>query len=318
MKIGILGTGFMGKMHTQIFKSFSDVDVVGICGRDHEKTKLVANEFGVKSYTDPFSLLMEKDIDAIDVCYATNAHCEFVIEALKAGKHVFCETPLTYKFEEAEMMLDCARKSGKMLMVALYDRFQSQYKYVYDFVKSGQIGKPKVVFINRRSQPYYASDDILLNLMIHDFDYVNWLLGTPKSIICKGLSLHEGICDHVSAILDYEDTLVMLEGSTLMPNSFPFSTSLRIVCEEGAIDLNWKWGDSGPISDVILYWNNGKQEQLNIPDYDPYYSECRYFIECIKGVADPNTLGIESAYNSIKLAVKAKESLKQDMLRVII
>ncbi|OPZ89099.1 MAG: Inositol 2-dehydrogenase [Firmicutes bacterium ADurb.Bin419] len=316
MNIGILGTGFMGKVHAQIYKSIPDVNIVGMAGRDVLHTTEIANDFETRAYKHPYDLINEKDIDAIDICVPSMFHTEFVVEALKSGKHVFCETPLTYDLEDAIKMFEVSRKSDKKCMVALYDRFQSQYKYIYEYIKSGKLGKPKAVYANRRSQSHFASKDIILNLMIHDFDYICWLLGKPKSVYCNGISTIEGINEHVNAILEYDETSVTVEGSVIMPKTFPFSTSLRVVCEDGAIDLNWCWTDKGPVNDVILYPSTGTAEKLEIVDYDPYEAECKYFVDCIKGNEDGTILGIESALESVRVAVLARESFKQGGLKI--
>lgn len=155
-------------------------------------------------------------------------------------------------------------------------------------------------------------NDIILNLMIHEFDNVFCLLGKPTSIACSGMSKKDGIQEHAHAMLTYNHASVTLEGCVCMPESFPFSTSMRIVCELGAIDLNWHWGEQGPVNDVVLYKNEGNPEKLMIPDYDPYEAECKYLLDSLNGLADGSLLSIENALDSIKMAVTARESFKLD------
>jgi len=176
MRIGILGTGF-GKRHAEIFASFPDVDVAGITGRDEVKTEQVARSLGVSGCTDAYELINNPDVDAIDVCYPTQVHCEYVLASLTQGKHVFCETPVAYTLAEAEQMSQTAASGDQLLLVALYGRFVSDYKYVHDYIEAGHLGKPKVVFANRRTAPVWGDWDehFILNLMLHDIDYLYWL-----------------------------------------------------------------------------------------------------------------------------------------------
>ena len=102
MNIGILGTGFMGKMHAQKYKQIPDVNIIGMAGRDVTRTNEIASSIGTIAFPNPYDLIMEKSVDAIDICLPSKVHTEYVIEALKAGKHIFCETPLTYELEDAE------------------------------------------------------------------------------------------------------------------------------------------------------------------------------------------------------------------------
>ena len=103
IRIGILGTGF-GKTHARIFASLPDVEVLGIVGRNEQKTREVARSLGIEACTDPKELIGRPDVDAIDVCYPTSTHAEYVMAALNQGKHVFCETPVAYTLAEAEQM----------------------------------------------------------------------------------------------------------------------------------------------------------------------------------------------------------------------
>ena len=316
MRIGILGTGNMGRMHAEIFKQISEVAISGICGRDAMKTIEFAKIIGTKPYTDCQELLTDKNIDIVDVCLPVSLHSEWVIRALEAGKDVICEIPLCYTGEEMEEMRLVAQKSGKRILVALYNRFQSQYKYIYEYIKSGKIGKPKAVFANRRSPNYYASKDIVVNLMLHDFDYIYWLLGKPRSVFCKGTAPSEGFEQHAVAVLEYDDVLVSLEGTTIMPDTFPFSTSLRVIGETGAIDLNWYWSSNGPVNDVLLYPEAGEATKLKIPDYDPYFAECKYMLECIAGKTQSELLDLGSISDSMRLIFLARESLRQGGVKI--
>jgi UDP-N-acetylglucosamine 3-dehydrogenase len=318
MRIGILGTGF-GKRHGEIFASFPDVEVVGIVGRNEQKTREVAHTLGVSGYTDPNELIDSPDVDAIDVCYPTNVHSKYVIAALIQGKHVFCETPIAYTITEAEQMSETAASCGRLLLVALFGRVVSDYKYVHDYIEAGHLGKPRVVFANRRTPPIWGNgwdQNFILDLMLHDVDYLYWLLGKPLTVTSRALENPGKGWEHVFIALEYEDTSAIIEGCGIMPPSFPFSTSLRVVCEDGAIDLNWYWGGKFPISEVKLYPQKGEPEILSVPDYDPYEAECRYFVDCIRGEADPSLLSIDAACSSLNIALAARMSLEQNGKRI--
>lgn len=122
----------MGKMHAKIYKKFPDVTLVGIVGRNVSKTMVEANSLETKAYTNPYDLINNDEVEVIDVCYPTAIHAEYVISALNRGKHVLCETPLAYKIEEAEEMLNAAKLNNRLLLVALYDRFQNITNFIDD------------------------------------------------------------------------------------------------------------------------------------------------------------------------------------------
>ncbi|MBN2084573.1 MAG: Gfo/Idh/MocA family oxidoreductase [Anaerolineales bacterium] len=320
VRIGILGTGF-GKTHAKIFSSFPDVEVIGIAGRDEQKTMEAARSLGIPGYTDTDALLNRADIDTVDICLPTKLHSQYAIAALNQGKDVFCETPIAYTMADIARMKRTAKDNGKKILAALFGRFVSVYKHVHDTLHAGKLGKPKVVFANRRTPPIWGNgwnENFILDLMLHDVDYLYWLMGKPVSVTGHALGNSKKGWGQVFIALDYEDAGGLIEGSGIMPLSFPFSTSLRVVCEAGAIDLNWHWGGQFPVSEVKMYPQKGNPEILAIPDYDPYQAECRYFVDCLKGRADSSLLSIESAAESISIALAAKLSLEQNGKRIFL
>jgi UDP-N-acetylglucosamine 3-dehydrogenase len=228
---------------------------------------------------------------------------------------VLCDTPAAYTMTEALHMARIASRAKKTMCVALYQRFVSDYKYVHDYINAGYLGKIKTIFANRRTPPIWGdgwNDYFIMDLMLHDIDYVCWLLGVPRRVTGKGSTHPGGGWDHVTLLLDYGETYAVIEGSGIMPPSFPFSTGFRIVGEKGAIDVNWRWGGEAPVSEVTLYPGQGKPEVLSIPDYDPYEAECRYFIDALQGKTDPGLLGIATACDSLGIASAGMESLMKN------
>ncbi|MDR0272381.1 MAG: Gfo/Idh/MocA family oxidoreductase, partial [Clostridiales bacterium] len=101
IKVGILGTGF-GETHVKLYKKIEGFEIVSVFGRNADKLQKITEEYGVKTTTDISEIIENPEIDVIDICLPTELHCKYAIEGLKAGKHIFCETPLTYCIEEAE------------------------------------------------------------------------------------------------------------------------------------------------------------------------------------------------------------------------
>jgi UDP-N-acetylglucosamine 3-dehydrogenase len=316
LKVAVIGTGF-GKEHARIYTTFPDVEVVGIAGRNPEKTMQAAQELGVPGCTDPMQLIERPDVNAIDICTPTPAHAQYVEAALRHGKDVFCETPVAFTLPEAESMARAAAASQRKLLVALFGRFQCDYRHVHELIAAGRLGQIKAVFANRRTAPVWGSwdENFILNLMLHDIDYVYWLLGKPVSVASLGLAKPGG-WEHVCVSMEYANACATVEGSGIMPPSFPFSTGLRVAGEAGAVDLSWHWAGSAPASEVRFYPQEGQPETLSIPGYDPYEAECRYFIDCVQGKADPGLLSIESACGSLAVAAAAKTSLERQGDRV--
>jgi len=320
IRIGILGTGF-GKTHASLFATFPDVEVSGIVGRNEPKTKEIARSLGTEAYTNPQELIDRPDIDAIVVCYPTTMHAQYVMAALNQGKHVLCETPVAYSLTEAEQMSQTANSCGKLLLIALFGRFVSDYRFIHEYIHAGHLGAPRFVFANRRTPAIWGngwSENFITDLMLHDIDYLYWMLGKPVAVTSRGLGNSREGWNHVSIDCEFDNMYAIVEGCGIMPSSFPFSTSLRVVGDEGAIDLNWYWGGEYPISEAKFYPQKGEPEILSIPGYDPYAAECRYFVDCVQGKDNPKLLSIDSACSSLRIALAAKQSLENNGTRIAV
>lgn len=323
MRVGILGAGNMGRTHAAAYAylkssgQFPDVEIAAIVGRNEPRVKEVAAKFGVPGLTDPRQVLDDDSIDAIDVCYPTFMHREYVIAALERGKHVFCETPIALTLEDAEAMIKAARSHKRIFMVALLMRFIAQYTYIRDRVSSGELGQPLVAWAYRLSPPYWTSEqshygEPIEELMTFDFDYLNWLFGLPSVVLASGVAGPRGTIDHVFASLQFKKVQGLVEGSALMPESFPFSSGVRVLCEKGMLETSIRF-EGGEVPKIVLthYPSQGEAETLQIPGHDPYEEECAYFVRCVQGEADPALLSAEAARDALRVSLSARESLKR-------
>jgi predicted dehydrogenase len=157
----------------------------------------------------------------------------------------------------------------------------------------------------------------VVELMIHDFDYLVWLLGKPAAVSGLGLVGPAGDMDHAFVALEYEGLRAEVEGSVLMPLSYPFRTHLRVVCEEGAIETRFQMDPAkGQQTFLMRYPTSGTPFVPAIPDEDPYWAECRYFVDCVQSKADPARTSGEAARDGLQVALAAKRSLERGGLRV--
>jgi predicted dehydrogenase len=295
------------------------VEIAGIVGRQETKVTQVANSLGIPGLTDRWRILDDDTVDAVDICYPTFVHREYVTSALQRGKHVLCETPLALTLEDADAMIAAARSNGKLLLVALVMRFVDAYTYIYDTVRAGDLGKPLVACTTRLAasrdrsrRPSAEFGEPVVELMIHDFDCLNWLLGKPIAVSSTGLMGPTGEVDYAFIWLEYESMRGQVEGSVLMPTTYPFSTSLRVLCEEGVVETSFRVHGAGRLETILTrYPRAGSPEVPNIPDEDPYWTECRYFVDGVSGKADPSRISVEAGRDGLQVALAAKLSLER-------
>lgn len=149
LKIGMIGYNMMGKAHSHAYRDASfyfDTKVSpvlqAIAGRDVEKVKKAANQFGWESYeTDWKRLISRDDIDVIDISTPNNTHADIAIAAAEAGKHIICEKPLALNLEEANRMLDAVKKNNVIHMICHNYRFAPAVQYAKQLISSGRLGK---------------------------------------------------------------------------------------------------------------------------------------------------------------------------------
>ena len=142
VKVGMVGTGFVGDLHHASFKGWvHNAEVVAVSSPNNAAK--FADERGIpKSYGDYREMLKDKEIDIIDIGIPNDLHCQVVVDAAKAGKHVIIEKPLCVTLEEADEMIETCKKAGVLLMYAEELLFAPKYVRVKKLIEEGAIGEP--------------------------------------------------------------------------------------------------------------------------------------------------------------------------------
>lgn len=227
LRIGVIGYGFMGKMHAGIFHSLPQTELVAISDVDASRFQEAPIE-GIKFYSDFNDLLADKSIDAVSICVGDKVHLLPAVAAAQAGKHIFLEKPIALDMDDARKIESEAQKAYVKLMIGFLLRFDPRYAAVKDYLNQGKIGE--VVHIHaRRNSPksegparYKGSTPLVFHVTIHDLDMIFWLLDKKvKNVYAQSTSKAlkaGGMDDSVFAIIRFEDdTLVNLESSWALP-----------------------------------------------------------------------------------------------------
>ena len=319
VKIGILGSGWMGSVHAECYRRIEGANVIGVFSRNRERAEAAAKICDAQAVVAASALLDDPGIDAIDVCVPSAAHEEFVVAALQRGKHVFCETPFALELTAAETMLAAAKQSGRLFMVGLLERSIVQYEYVHRVVLDGQLGKILSITTYRLgsylrsedSKKHYA--DPTLELMGLDFDFVRWLTGPPISVCATAVETDAGGPGEVCVLLNCgSGRIATVTGSGIMPNTFPFSIGFRVLFEKGAYELKTVFEGAGPPKNMFQFYPlDGGSGILAIEEHDPYERELRYFVDAVRGKADPELLDAQHAYEALKLSLATLRSARE-------
>jgi UDP-N-acetylglucosamine 3-dehydrogenase len=332
VRIGILGSGWMGSVHAECYPRIKGAKVVGIFSRNRERAEAAAKICDAEVVGDVSALLDGPNIDAIDVCLPTSIHADFVVAALQHGKHVFCETPFALTLTEAEAMLKAAEDADRIFLAGLLERSIAQYEYVHQAAAAGHLGKVLSItayrlgsyLLSEESRRHYA--DPALELMTLDFDFIRWLIGSPAFVSATAVSWsglacaslppdkrEAGIPGEISAFLNYDSGAVAtVAASGIMPKGFPFSIGFRVLFEKGAFELKTVFEGAGPPKNRFQFYSDEGAQTLTIEEHDPYEQELRYFVEAIRGEADPSQLDAQHACEALKLSLATVQSVKEN------
>jgi UDP-N-acetylglucosamine 3-dehydrogenase len=322
MRIGILGSGFMGTTHARAYAKIPGVSIAAVSSRNLDRAEKLAKEVSARATIDNRSIIDDPSIKAISNTLPTHLHAEMTITALKAGKHVLLEKPFALTAADCDDMIATAKETGQTLMVAHVLRFWGEYVSLVELVHSGKLGKPISAVAARLSQlPAWAdwflnpiwSGGAVLDLCVHDFDALNWLFGRPKSVYARGEELKPGLWNDIHALVDYGGANGFVEGSEFMPQGYPFTAAMRVLCESGVVEFIFRAGgvsvELGGGASLMVH-EAGKAYPLTAKPGDAYDNQASYFVDCIRKGVKP-TLGTpEQARIAVATANAARRSLE--------
>lgn len=213
LRIGIVGLGRLGQRHAQnLAQKIPNASVVAACSPVADECAWAQSALGIQHvYHDYAELLAHPELDAVFLVTPTSMHADQIILALQAGKHVFCEKPLSLDLADClRVEAEAARHPQLKVMIGFVRRFDASYRDAYHKIQDGLIGKPYLI----RSQTCDQNDPngffvrfaatsggIFLDCSVHDIDLVRWLLGNPdpQRVYASGTNaLH-------SALEQYQD-----------------------------------------------------------------------------------------------------------------
>jgi UDP-N-acetylglucosamine 3-dehydrogenase len=324
IQIGLLGAGFMGSTHARALAAIDDVEIVGIYGQSEKRAKPLADELGTTWTTDLERLIDNPAVEAIDICLPGPQHRTVTEMAIAAGKHVLLEKPITLLAEDADALVDLAARTDRVFMVAHVLRFWPEYVELQRLATSGDFGKPvQAIAYRRQAFPAWSSlfsqseltGGAVIDMMIHDYDALNWIFGQPKSVVARGIqNPRSGGYDQVQVMIEYGSGWAQVDGGMMMPESYPFTSSLQVLCETGALEYNFQAGGRSVEmgtgrNDLRVFPNEGDPHQATVEQADPYAAEIAYWVECLRTGSPATRATPAAARTALRTALAARRSL---------
>ena len=320
VRIGILGAGAMATTHAVAYAGLPGVTVVGVFARDEGHARATAALCKAEPFTDAETLIRHAGVDAIDVCLPSVIHCDFVIAALDAGKHVFCETPLALQLDEARRMRDAARRADCLLQVGLLMRALGAYRHIKDVAVAGTYGRLLSVttwrlgsYLHPGAPDHKAHySEPATELMTFDFDFIQWLMGTPNRLSASAARTPQGAPGETSALLSYDDgrhATVLASG--LMPPGFAFTVGFRVLFDRAVFEHQAVFDKIPPTASFTIVEEKEPARSIPMPGQNPYEVELQRFVDCIRSRADPALLDADRAIEALVLSTATQRSLEE-------
>ncbi|MCX5776641.1 MAG: Gfo/Idh/MocA family oxidoreductase [Candidatus Firestonebacteria bacterium] len=308
LKVGIIGFGKMGRKHLESFKRIPGVSICGIFDASPGKIQ----EAGLKTCPDYKHLI--KECDVICIATPTDTHKQYILEAIAVGRPVFVEKPLCRTVEEAEEVMQAVKKYKAKVMVGHVVRYFNQYAAIKKAIADGCVGKPAVARITRCSKFPKASNNwfnsreksggVILDLMIHDIDFLIWCFGDVERVYAKDIG-REKIpnMDYALAVIRFKNGVIAhLEASWALSGGF--RARVEVAGTEGLVNY-----DSRHPASLKVEHSDGNVIRENPVDENANQMEIREFVEYVLNDELPKTT-LHDAYEALKVSLAALESVK--------
>lgn len=301
--VGVIGLGGMGSVHGNKYKAMPDVTMLAY-DANPAKREAYAQRFGAQTCDSLDELLAR--VDLVDVCVPNDLHRDVALQTLAAGKPTVLEKPLARTVAECRELLEASAKSGAALMPAHVVRFFPEYEAAHNLVVGGGVGTPATVRMRRGGKAPQGQDGwfrdlsrsggVILDLAIHDFDWLLWTIGPVKTVYARSAKLSpnpvaaEFVGDYALILLEHENGCISHVEATWMDPS-GFRTTLEVCGSGGMVEY-----DSRTNAPLRLHTETGTvNENGLLPSEDPYMRELRHFVEHVRDGAALPVQALEAA-----------------------
>ncbi len=321
--LAIFGAGTMGRLHAHNAISLPNVVIKYICTPEPESGFELANQVGARLVHDKGMIFEDHEVDLIVISYPPHIRREIIEPALAAGKYVFCEKPLAHTIAEARTIRQIDRHAKTWVSVGMVVRYFWEYKTAADIVRSGRLGRVGMVRTTRAGSfprgyknwfaDYEKSGGVLLDMAIHDIDFLCWVFGRPVRVYANGLRYAQKTeNDYVLVTIRFEGgEIAHVEGSWLEPPN-TFYTTFEIACEQGLLEYDRR--NVRPVMFTPLNLRPGEKIPVVVPEMPQYESpfkrELREVIEAIQSGAPP-PIPVETAMPALEVADAAIVSMRK-------
>lgn len=334
MKVGVIGCGGMGTTHYLSLKALSsqmDVEVIALADCREEFLQKAAAEFPeARTYTYGMELIEHENLDAVHICLPSYLHTEHSVAAMKRGMHVLVEKPVCLTREEGECLLQAQKETGVKVMVGQVVRAFDEYRYLKEVYDNKTLGKLKSIVMQRVSgnvrwgfegwfHDEKKSGSVVLDLHIHDLDFLRYMLGEPDDFEVRATTFDSGMINQVITTYEFGDVFATAEGVWDVSPTPKFQAGFRAYFEDGTVYFNQAgqpglavYKDDGTeiIPELHPEYEGQTNTGINITNLGPYYTEIKYFLECLQDGKEITLAPLQEGVKSVEQALEEWEAAK--------
>jgi predicted dehydrogenase len=343
VRVGLVGIGFMGWIHTLAYRKVAGAKVVAYCEQNQKRlagdwTDIKGN-FGppgeqmdmspYKCYTELEAMLADPEIDMVDLCLPPGGHAAATVKAFQAGKHVFCEKPIALQAADAKAMVQASADSGKQLLIGHVLPFFPEFTYAYQAVTSGKYGKllgghfKRIISDPSWLPHFYDPDKIggpMLDLHVHDAHFIRLLFGMPNAVQSTGRMRGE-VAEFFTSLFQFSDPSLSVTATSgvIRQQGRSFTHGYEIHLEDATLVYDFSVIDGKPELSVplTLLAADGSVTRPELPASaaeDPFAGELNEAVRAIESGKPSAILGGQLACDALSLCEAQTRSVRERSL----
>ncbi len=327
IRIGVIGYGYWGPNLVRNFTEVKDSVVVAVSDLRSERLSIVQNRYpAIRTTTDHRDLFADPAIDAIAIATPVSTHFDLAMQALKAGKHVLVEKPLTATTNQALLLIEEAERRNRVLMVDHTFVYTGAVRKIRDLIKSDGLGRIYYYDSVRINLGLFQHDvNVIWDLAVHDLSIMNYVLPfQPRAVSAIGMSHIRGQPENIAYLtLFFDDYLIghihvnwlapvkvrrtLIGGNSRMIVYDELEPSEKVKVYDKGITLK---GDSESVYQMLVGYRTGDMWAPQLDVTEALQKEAIHFVECIEKSEHPITDGV-AGLQVVQVLEAASRSMKE-------
>lgn len=324
MKIGLIGAGRIGQLHGELIThNVTGAQIKTVAEIYADNVKPWVKQLGISNLTTDYAdILNDSEIAAVLICSSTDTHAQLIVEAAKAGKHIFCEKPIDFNTEKIKHALDAVKAAGVKLQIGFNRRFDHNFKKVRQIVESGKIGDVHIVKITSRDpapppiEYLKVSGGIFLDMTIHDFDMARYLsISDVEEVFAQGAVLIDPAFEEVGDVDTAMVTLKFENGALgVIDNSrqavYGYDQRVEVFGSKGYVEVENDFPSSAKLSTAEGV-RSEKPHYFFLERYQQsYVEELKAFVDAVLNDKQPPITG-DDGLKPVLIGLAALRSLEE-------